>query len=319
MTMSMKRSSTIVFLLLACGPSVAVPEGETGNDDGADDAAETNPGSQTEPMMTTSMPTTLTSGDPTGNDVTSVGPTDEGDVTEDEGNPFITPPDGVGNIECDLWADDCPVGTKCMPWANDGGNSWNATRCTPLAEDPHEPGEPCTVEDSPVSGIDDCEARAMCWNVDPETNMGECVAFCSGSEANPICKGACETCPLSGDGVLILCLPMCDPLEQNCGEGQGCYGWSDVFICVPDAGGEAGALLEPCEFTNVCDPGLMCLDSDMVPGCEGASGCCTPFCDALAEAPCPPELVGAECVPWFEDGQAPRCTMGVVGACMLPE
>jgi hypothetical protein len=70
---------------------------------------------------------------------------------------------GGQTYECDLWKQDCPPGEKCMPWANDGGGSWNATRCTPLAEDPRQPGEPCTVEGSGVSGRDDCDIRAMCW------------------------------------------------------------------------------------------------------------------------------------------------------------
>jgi hypothetical protein len=316
----MKRTISTVLLLLACGPSVPVGQGETGaDDDGLDDAADSSPTSQTDPTMSTSMPTTLTSGDPTGNDVTSVGPTDEGDVTDDEGMTFITPDDFIGAIECDIWADDCPVGTKCMPWANDGGNAWNATTCSPLAEDPHEPGEPCTVEGNGVSGIDDCEARAMCWNVDEETNMGECVAFCSGSEANPVCKGACETCPLSAEGVLILCLPNCDPLAQDCDDGQGCYPWADEFICSPDAGGAAGGVGEPCEYTNVCDPGTACIPAEQVPGCEGSYGCCSPYCDAGIGAPCPAELEGTECIPWLEDGEAPPCAAGIVGVCALPE
>ncbi|MEX1364969.1 MAG: hypothetical protein AB1Z98_17710, partial [Nannocystaceae bacterium] len=31
--------------------------------------------------------------------------------------------------QCSLFAQDCPDGEKCMPWANDGGDAWNATIC----------------------------------------------------------------------------------------------------------------------------------------------------------------------------------------------
>lgn len=312
------RWAVLALVVLACGPTVPVDGDETGViDDGADDDGDTFGGSQPDP----SAPTSMTSGDPTGNDVSTAGPIDtgEGDITDDEGSPFIVAPDGGSpNIECDLWEDDCPRGEKCMPWSHDGSGSWNATKCTPLAEDPNAPGEPCTVVDNGVSGIDDCEARAMCWNVDPDTNMGECVAFCSGSEANPTCESECESCSISGDGVLMLCLPGCDPLVQDCGEGQACYPTSDTFACVPDAGGDAGALGDPCEFLNVCDPGLLCGSPDWIPGCRGAS-CCTLICDVLAEDPCPALLAGTECMPWYEEGQQPACNSSIVGVCALPE
>jgi hypothetical protein len=56
--------------------------------------------------------------------------------------------------------------------------AWNGTRCVPVAGMPGMPGDPCTVEDGPWSGRDDCAFGAMCWDVDPDTSMGECVAQC---------------------------------------------------------------------------------------------------------------------------------------------
>ena len=48
------------------------------------------------------------------------------------GEGFIEMPDGGGATnECNQWVQDCPEGEKCMPWANDGGSAWNATRCRP--------------------------------------------------------------------------------------------------------------------------------------------------------------------------------------------
>ncbi|HET6585676.1 MAG TPA: ribulose phosphate epimerase [Nannocystaceae bacterium] len=234
---------------------------------------------------------------------------------------FIQPPDGGGiNIECDVWAQDCAEGQKCMPWANDGGNAWNATKCSPVDPNPAQIGDPCTVEGSGVSGIDNCAISSMCWNVDPETNMGTCVAFCSGSEANPVCEDPATSCSILNEGTLILCLPTCDPLLQDCMEGEGCYVTNDTFSCVPDAGGEMGAFGEGCEFLNVCDPGLFCANPDGVPNCAGSIGCCSTFCDISdpnASAACPGAAGGQECTAWYEEGQAPP-GLEDVGACVIP-
>jgi hypothetical protein len=253
---------------------------------------------------------------------------DDAPATEDDGTDsgldgpgFIQPPDGGGiNIECDVWAQDCMDGEKCMPWANDGGNAWNATRCSPIDDNPNQIGDPCTVEGSGVSGIDDCAIASMCWNVDPETNMGTCIAFCSGSEANPVCEDPATSCSILNEGTLILCLPTCDPLIQNCMEGEGCYITNDTFSCVPDAGGEMGAYGEGCEFLNVCDPGLACMGPDAVPGCAGSIGCCSPFCDVSdpdSGAACPGAAGGQECVTFYEEGQAPP-GLEDVGICAIP-
>ncbi|MBC8066819.1 MAG: hypothetical protein IAG13_00675, partial [Deltaproteobacteria bacterium] len=220
---------------------------------------------------------------------------------------FIPATDVAGDFECDVWAQDCPAGMKCMPWANDGGSSWNALRCFDVVDDPNGVGEPCTVVDSSVSGIDDCDHRSMCWDVDPDTLMGTCRSLCHGSEANPTCNDPCDRCPIYGEGVLILCLPSCDPVLQDCGEGSACYPFhDDGFLCSPDASGGDGAPGEPCEFLNVCDPGTACIESDRVPECQG-SGCCSPFCDVTAEDDCASSIAGTVCTPWFSGGQSSGC------------
>jgi hypothetical protein len=255
-----------------------------------------------------------------------------GDSSGDTGTPggsssgdemtFIEPLDGGGvSIECDVWNDDCPVGEKCMPWANDGGSSWNATKCSPLDPNPAQVGDSCTVEGSGVSGIDNCDTAMMCWNVDPETNEGVCIAFCDGSEANPVCEDTQTQCVITNEGVLILCLPNCDPITPgSCPEGQACYPVDDSFACAPDAGAEMGAYGDACEFLNVCDPGLFCALPDSVPDCSGSKGCCSPFCDLSdpdASANCPGAAGGQECTPWYEPGQEPP-NLGDVGACVIP-
>ncbi|MBK8237835.1 MAG: ribulose phosphate epimerase [Deltaproteobacteria bacterium] len=234
---------------------------------------------------------------------------------------FIQDPDGGGvSIECDLWSQDCPEGEKCMPWANDGGGAWNATRCSPMDEAPASVGDECTVEGTGVSGIDNCELGSMCWDVDGETNMGTCAAFCMGSEAAPVCNDPTTDCVIANNGTLILCLPVCDPLLQDCAEGQACYPIDDGFACAPDASMEDGAFGAPCEFINVCDPGLFCANADGVPDCGGSSGCCSPFCDTsdpMASGNCPGAAGGQECVAWYDAGQAPPGFENV-GGCLIP-
>jgi hypothetical protein len=277
--------------------------------------------------------TTMTSADDTGmtsldGDSGSGGANDSGGEDGSSGGQatsggvgFIMEPDGGGAMmECDPYAQDCAAGEKCMPWANDGGSAWNATKCSPLDPNPGQPGDPCTVEGSGVSGIDTCDVATMCWDVDPETNMGTCVAFCTGTAADPMCEDPMTICSISNDGVLNLCLPSCDPLLQACPEGQACYPILEEFACFPDAGGDLGAYGDPCEYLNVCDPGLYCSVPEAVPGCAGSLGCCTEFCDLTDPAgndQCMGAAMGQECTPWFMEGQAPPGFENV-GGCAIP-
>jgi hypothetical protein len=125
---------------------------------------------------------------------------------------------------------------------------------------------------------------------------------------------------LYGNGVLILCLPTCDPLAPVCRESEVCVPapGGDAFMCAIDASGEEGQYLDPCEYVNACDPGLMCASADTVPNCPGSVGCCTPFCNPEAADPgCPDTDLGMECVPFFEDDYQAPCS-GPVGVCTLP-
>jgi hypothetical protein len=203
-----------------------------------------------------------------------------------------------------------------MPYANDGGSSWNATKCVPIMPNPDGVGEPCTAEESGVSGIDSCEAQAMCWDVDPQTLEGVCIAFCEGTAEQPSCAPG-SSCAISGDGILVICLPWCDPLAQDCYGDELCLPHKGEFTCVHDASGDLGAYGDPCEYANSCDPGLYCALSEHVPGC-GAVGCCTPYCDTSMANTCPGD--GQECIPWFgglEEGEAPPGFENV-GACGIP-
>jgi hypothetical protein len=297
------------------GNGMSPPPGQDdGQDDGADDGDTGGP-----------------DGGDTGDDGQSdgdgdgTGPTgDDGDTGTDTDGVFIQQPDGGGeDIECDVWAQDCPDDEKCMPWANDGGSSWNATKCSPLDQNPKQPGDDCSVEGSGVSGVDDCDVASMCWDVDPETNVGYCVSFCGGTADAPTCEDPETVCAIYNDGVLPLCLFGCDPLLQDCPNDDLCVpapGADQGFVCVLDASGEEGQFQDPCEYVNVCDPGLFCANADVVPGCQGSLGCCSEFCDLTDPDPnaaCSGAGQGQECVPWFEEGQTPP-GLEHVGACVIP-
>jgi hypothetical protein len=244
-------------------------------------------------------------------------PLEEGGL--DQG--FIDTPDGGGvSFECDLFAQDCPAGEKCMPWANDGGPSWNATRCSPLDPNPAQVGDECMVEGSGVSGIDNCDIGLMCWNVD-ENALGVCEDMCTGSADNPICENPDDVCSIANDGAIVLCLASCDPLIQDCQiENEVCYPINEDWACAPDASGEMGAYGEPCEFINACDQGSVCVGAAAFTNCAGATGCCSNVCDinnANADADCQALDAGQACEPWYIEGMAPPM-MEDVGVCALP-
>ncbi len=299
-------------LLLACGPTV----GDSG-DEGGDATSSSTASASASASGTSPDPT---AGPSSGADPTTSTTSPDDATTVDTG----TPTTDVGALpdSCDLFSDECPKGYKCMPWADDGGDTWNATKCSPIAPDPRGVGEPCTVEGSGVSGVDDCEAHAMCFDVDPDTNMGECIAFCYGDESDGFCSGPCSSCIVSASGPLAVCLPMCDPVgPDDCNDGQVCAPLGDTFVCTVQAqGGGVGTLGAPCEFVNVCDPGLFCADAAQLPSCDGAVGCCAAFCDLNAEDPCDALMPGTVCTPWYENGEAPpdTCIGGAVGACVSP-
>lgn len=278
-----------------------------------------------EPMSLSTTSSETGHGD--GDGPTGVFDTGQDDPTADDeadGNcgPFYgsCPDGGSVSIECDVWVQDCPVGEKCMPWANDGGLAWNATTCSPLSLEPQGLGEQCAVEGSGVSGFDDCDIGSMCWDVDPMTNQGRCVAFCTGDEAHATCTDPAMSCAILVENVIPVCLPVCDPNAQACSVQQACYPLNDTFACLPDAGAEMGSYGEACEFVNVCDPGWFCGSPDGVPDCAGSFGCCSEFCNLLAPEPdlqCTGQPQGQACVPWYEDGHAPP-GLEDVGACLIP-
>ena len=316
--MSRRRPLALLALLLACGPKLP-------GDTDALDTTTTSPSTTTTTAggSTTGAvdPTTTSSTGAATTEGTTAASTSEGCsfLGCGTGGPQCAVVDGKLRCSaCDVWTQDCPEGQKCAPWANDGGSAWNTTKCVDVVDNPGKPGDECTVEGSGVSGVDSCDKAALCWNVDDETMKGTCVGFCTGSQEAPLCEQPGTTCVIANDGVLILCLPSCDPLQQDCPGTDLCISqpMGDGFVCVLDASGEQGQQNNPCEFANACDPGLVCLDPSLATECDPmAIGCCLPFCDVTA-----PDCTnqGAECIPWFEMGMAPP-GLENIGVCGLPQ
>lgn len=302
----------LVAVVGGCGPSVMLDDAaDTGSTTG--DSADPSAGPTTS-MGTSAGTTAVTSAGTTMG--MSVGTTEDptnGVTTEIDDSAgcgaFIGCYDAGGDGGgCDVWAQDCPDGERCMPWANDGGIHWNSVRCSPDAPSA-DIGDPCTVEGSAVSSFDNCPLGSMCLFVEPSTNLGTCVANCSGSEADPVCADPNDVCQIAFDGVMINCLPTCNPLLQNCGQG-GCYhDDAGTFACGPTIG---NGLLpgEPCGAPWDCLPGSTCIDGDVLFDCDGED-CCTSFCDLDA----PSCTDGSVCTPWHDEGQAPP-GLELVGLCV---
>ncbi|MEM6990551.1 MAG: ribulose phosphate epimerase [Myxococcota bacterium] len=229
---------------------------------------------------------------------------------------FIQRPDvGDGTPQtCDQLIQDCPAGQKCMPHASDGG-TWDSLRCVPVAPRPAAVSEPCTVEESTSSGLDDCVRGSMCWDPDPETNVGHCLPMARGDFNNLLCEDRFRTPTIANDGVLALCLPSCDPLLQDCAAGNHCVATGvepgSEFACVPMVSVPKVGPGDPCEFLNSCSTGDVCLLAEFVPGCDVGFGCCVTVCDAAAPS-CP---AGQACTPWHTDGHAPP-GQSDVGVCL---
>ncbi|MCB9705225.1 MAG: ribulose phosphate epimerase [Myxococcales bacterium] len=219
-----------------------------------------------------------------------------------------------GLPECDVWKQDCPPCEKCTPYASDG-IVWDEYGCVPVVPDPKQFGEPCTVHGSPASGFDDCDKGLFCWNVN-EDNVGWCIAHCVGSLSRPECDDS-AICGVYGNGVPAFCLPLCDPLLPECPGDDTCLPIDDWFVCVDDASEpDAGADGDPCWSANACDPGLLCMNGESIPGCQ-TTGCCASFCDLEEPTTCPLKDQGAECVPYYAMGEAPPGKENV-GFCGLP-
>jgi hypothetical protein len=276
-----------------------------------------------DPAGTGSDTTTSASSTSASSASTSTATADTGGTTvaDETGLVFLPMPDvEPPRFECNIYEQDCPPGEKCMIWASDANLYEEATLCFPVVDDPAASGEPCHVEGRWNSGIDDCDAETMCWEVDSETLEGVCRPFCGGSPSYPTCEDPGHVC--IGHNYAP-CVPICNPLEPHCATGRVCVPIGEVWICAYDASGDFGAYGDPCGFVNVCDPGLVCLGASAVPDdqpCMGSQGCCTEVCDIsspLGALQCSGVAGGQICHAWYAEATAPA-GLENVGACAIP-
>jgi hypothetical protein len=241
-------------------------------------------------------------------------------VDVSSGVDFVVPPDGGVLTQCDLYADGCPEGEKCTPYASNGGVDRDATKCISVAESPAQLDDACTVESWIASGLDDCARGLFCAVYDPIALIGRCMAICHADpdETDLVCFDPEARCVGPIDALPRLCATDCDPFGVDCPEGQACYRIGDHFTCLDDVSGDGGDYGDRCLFTNDCSPAMLCADPPEFFECPHLDGCCTPFCDtrlpdASAECPGAPEH---ECVGLFEPGEASPL-YDWVGACVV--
>ncbi len=275
-------------LTLACGSTADDGDG------GASTAATTVETTGTTQPGTTAMPTTDT----------TVGDDEWGGGFDDGLHVADIP------TSCDVFAQDCPAGNKCVAWASEGGgNVIDATRCLPIPREADAAGEICMVLGEPGDGLDTCALGSMCRNIDTETLQGVCLPFCEGTLERHTCS-APEVCVEGGDGLLATCVYPCDPFAQDCPGGQLCWlVFLNAFGCTTGGPGLPG---DACTSVYECAPGNICVDANEVPGCAAAE-CCTALCDLLD--PMPSCLPGQTCEPTREPAPPGYENLG---SCRLP-
>lgn len=279
---------------MACGPAVGTSgDGSTGQDVGSSGAGSPDPGS------TSTAPLPGSSSSATTSQTSVAVTTDPSGDSSGGSSGFVAEPDVRRQLECDLFegADVCGREEVCRPWANDGGSAWNANYCVPLSGNGGLVGDPCTVEDSPVSGRDDCGPHSMCFDVDEQSLMGNCVAYCDGTANAPNCADPETTCVIGNDDSVAVCLPVCDPLEQDCTNGRACVaslGTFNFFCALPATPYEDA---EGVRLT-ACGEGRVAVPPEAVDGCDEGELCCATFCD-LSQNP-DPCTDGTTCTPFGE-------------------
>ena len=235
---------------------------------------------------------------------------DSGDSStgEPEPPPGFLPDADPTDDTCDLFAQDCPEGDKCVPGSNQG-DTWDTTVCVTVDGD-RQVGEPCNYGGL-VLATDDCDASSYCWDVQDMNGelVGTCRGLCQGSVDDPQCPDA-HDCLVANGGAIALCIPTCDPIAQDCSAGLACYWAYNTFTCIFTTQPAPG---EPCGYINDCYPGTTCIDASLTPNCNGAA-CCAQFCE-LDDPSC--SVPGTTCVPFFDPELTP---MGFenIGVCVVP-
>lgn len=106
----------------------------------------------------------------------------------------------------------------------------------------------------------------------------------------------------------------CDPLSQDCPEGQACALLDPDFACIEVATwGLAG---DACAAPSECGPGLACCPGLYLVGCD-AGACCTSLCD-VGDAGAECLGAGETCVALYSGPDVPPAYLSY-GVCKLDE
>lgn len=316
-----------ILVVIGCGPGSATTTATSDAASTCDASACASSGAGSSSGVASTGPTSAGtagssshgSGSTTGASTTETSTCEPASQFEETDCDFICRVDVASDVECDVLAQDCPCGQKCLAYDGEGVGYHSSIKCFDLTGN-GQLGDPCIA--NPIAdGGDDCGPGLMCWYLQ-EDGSGECIALCTGKLGGPFECPVGSNCYIEEGGVLSLCIPECDPLLQDCGPGQVCVlGNGYRFSCAPDWSGDTGGEGAPCEGSIDCGPGLICTPefSYPSPSCGDSNGCCTPFCDLTnGEADCQGLSVeGATCVAYFEEGQAPEGHEDV-GVCGLP-
>lgn len=181
--------------------------------------------------------------------------------------------------------------------------------------DPAQPGEACTVEGDPLSGVDNCDLGSICWAVN-DKNVGVCIEQCIGTPDMPVCAGVGDACRSQDSDVVSICIQSCDPFDSECDLDEVCVpvGWE--FICLHAEGG--GQLHEPCQVLNECASGLVCVTAEGNPNCEqNALGCCGALCDLSVKPDPDTQCTDQTCTPLFDVDPLPPGVQDI-GVCRTP-
>lgn len=315
--MRLLRSPSIILLgllLAACsdkspadGPTSAGDTGGATTGGASESASSATEGASASASASASDPTSASQTSPT-----TGGPDPSASGTTADSGVFLQPPDGGVAGQCDPMLQDCPSGQKCTAVSDAPGDPWGINVCVPLMGD-SQVGDPCDIENGKYTGLDNCDVGLICLLTDDEGLGGACVEFC---DVNSNCPKTGAKCVVYNQGSLPICLVSCDPLVQDCPEGQACYNSAgDQFVCFKESAmpGEGGPG-STCTYINQCQKGSFCGAPDVVANCGAESGCCTPYCPVSGgSAPC---QQGEDCVPFFDGGAPPG--LEDVGVCAIP-
>lgn len=283
-------ASSLLVCSVACRPPGLTLEREAEESDGGGDE------------------TAESSSDTTASDTTA-----ETAPSETEDGLFAFIDDDVAGmiLECDPILQDCPEGDKCVPYASTGG-VLDENKCVPVLGS-QATGEPCVI-DNRLDANDNCDATGVCSDlqvVDGKV-VGTCHAFCTGSWTEPQCP-VYSYCQQPSNSAPTMCIPMCNPLTQDCAGDLSCYhGSNGIFLCGNTQGKE---ISKPCGFINDCAAGLICLGAESLPDC-GGEACCTVYCDLQAGDVQCAGFPGTVCLSFWDD--TPLLGYENLGVCVSP-